>query len=93
MKLIKTLNNLGLLDQTILPQNLTRTLLTSVVVILLSSGCSLLEISQQSEGVNKAGTISGHVDIESGSDAPVTILLFTKQEFAPQLERKYVLQG
>ncbi|MCG8085356.1 MAG: alpha/beta hydrolase [Candidatus Thiodiazotropha taylori] len=93
MKLIKTLNNLGLLDQTILPQNLTRTLLTSVVVILLSSGCSLLEISQQSEGVNQAGTISGHVELESGSDAPVTILLFTKQEFAPQLERKYVLQG
>ncbi|MBW9261061.1 MAG: alpha/beta hydrolase [Candidatus Thiodiazotropha sp. (ex. Lucinisca nassula)] len=93
MKLIKTLDNLSLLDQTILSQNLTRTLLTSLIIILLGAGCSLLEISQQSQGVNQAGTISGHVDIESGSDAPVTILLFTKQEFAPKLERKYVLQG
>jgi pimeloyl-ACP methyl ester carboxylesterase len=52
-----------------------------------------LEISQQSEGINKAGTISGRVTIESGSDAPITILLFTKQDFAPELVRKYSLQG
>ena len=93
MKPIKTLNNFGLLDQTTIPQNLISMLLAIFLVIVMSSGCSLLEISQQSEGVNKAGTISGRVDIESGSDAPVTILLFSKQDFAPKLERKYVLQG
>ncbi|MCG7915728.1 MAG: alpha/beta hydrolase [Candidatus Thiodiazotropha weberae] len=93
MKLVKTLNILGLLDRTTIPHSLLSTLFTILLLSIMSSGCSLLEISQQSEGVNKAGTISGRVVIESGSDAPVTILLFTKQDFAPQLERKYILQG
>ncbi len=93
MKLMKTLNRPGLSDQTPTARNLMRVLVAFTLVMLSSSGCSLLEISRQSEGVNKAGAISGHVDIESGSDAPVTVLLFTKQGFAPQLVRKYVLQG
>ncbi|ODB86584.1 hypothetical protein A3195_13370 [Candidatus Thiodiazotropha endoloripes] len=93
MKLVKTLNILGLLDRTTIPYSLLSTLFTILLLSIMSSGCSLLEISQQSEGVNKAGTISGRVVIESGSDAPVTILLFTKQDFAPELERKYILQG
>ncbi|ODB85778.1 hypothetical protein A3194_13225 [Candidatus Thiodiazotropha endoloripes] len=93
MKLVKTLNILGLLDRTTIPHSLLSTLFTILLLSIMSSGCSLLEISQQSEGVNKAGTISGRVVIESGSDAPVTILLFTKQDFAPELERKYILQG
>ncbi|ODB94849.1 hypothetical protein A3197_19125 [Candidatus Thiodiazotropha endoloripes] len=93
MKPLKTLNKFGLLNQTTIPQSLISTLFAFLLLIIMSSGCSLLEISQQSEGVNKAGTISGRVGIESGSDAPVTILLFTYQDFAPKLERKYVLQG
>lgn len=64
-----------------------------LIIAVMSGGCSLMEIFQQTEGVNQAGTISGSVTIESESDAPVVILLFTKEDFAPELERKYVLQG
>ncbi|MES9929123.1 MAG: hypothetical protein ABW158_13520 [Candidatus Thiodiazotropha sp. 6PDIVS] len=93
MKLKYSPHKLGLLTRLAIPQNVIISLVTTLFLSVVSSGCSLLEISQQTKDVNQAGTISGSVAVESGSDAPVTILLFTKQDFAPQLERKYSLQG
>jgi pimeloyl-ACP methyl ester carboxylesterase len=60
---------------------------------MMISGCSLLEISQQSKDIGKAGTIQGRIHIASGSEAPVYVLLFEKRGFSPQLVRNYVLQG
>ena len=63
------------------------------LALLMLNGCSLLEISQQTEYVDKTGSIHGNIRIETGSEAPVHILLFTKRGFSPELVRKYTLQG
>jgi hypothetical protein len=59
---------------------------------MMISGCSLLEISQQSKDIGKAGTIQGRIHIASGSEAPVYVLLFAKRGFSPQLVRNWAVR-
>ncbi|MET0067078.1 MAG: alpha/beta hydrolase [Candidatus Thiodiazotropha sp.] len=76
-------------------QNLIKYLviLLLTVALLTISGCSILNIKQQSDAINNTGTISGSLKVETDNDALAYILLFKVQEIGTELVSKYALQG
>lgn len=68
------------------------TLPYAAMTVLLSN-CSLMEISKESGQINTAAEITGVIQADTGSSAPIKVLLFRKEEKSPILDTEYALQG
>ncbi len=67
--------------------------LATILFLLLLNACSLPEIKQQAEVVEDAAMIEGRVQLKTGRQAPVHVLLFRQARNDLVLDAEYVLPG
>jgi len=63
-----------------------------LLLLMLSSGCSLVQIDEESDQIDQMGIIEGVVNIEGPSENSVYVVLFEQKAHSLELANRYTLQ-